>query len=94
MACDSHNRLMLGTAIASVKTRRSTAVEMPNKVTIQVHVQDAAPRRSLRPLGLLLMELRSRFLGRTDTTAGHHRGTLDQPTLREVHPSRAKRVRD
>jgi hypothetical protein len=67
---------------------------MPNKVTIQVHVQDAAPRKPLRPLGLLLMELRSRFLGRAGTTAGHQRGNLDQPSLREVHPSRAKRVRD
>jgi hypothetical protein len=67
---------------------------MPNKITLQVHVQDAAPRKSLKPLGLMLMELRSRFLGKTRAAAGHHRGTLDRPSLREVHPSRAKRVRD
>jgi hypothetical protein len=94
MANVSHKRATLGTTIALMKTRLTTAIAMPNKITIQVHVQDAAPRKSLKPLGLMLMELRSRFLGKSGASAGHHRGALDQPSLREVHPSRAKRVRD
>lgn len=66
---------------------------MPNKVNIHVHVHDAVPRRPVKSLGLMLMELRSRFLGAPRSSASQ-RGTLDRPSLREVHPSRAKRVRD
>jgi hypothetical protein len=65
---------------------------MPNKVVIQVQVKDARPRRPLKPLGLMLMELRSRFLG--SGTAGNHRVAFDRPSLREVRPSRSKRIRD
>jgi hypothetical protein len=79
-------------AIASVQTRRAAAEAMPNKITIQVQVHDSVPRKSDKPFGLMLMESRTRASQHTGATP--HRGSLDRPSLREVKPTAAKRVRE
>lgn len=65
---------------------------MPNKITIQVQVRDSIPQKSGKPFGLMLMESRTRANQHAGATP--HRGSLDRPRLREVHPTAAKRVRD
>lgn len=65
---------------------------MPNKISIQVQIHDAVPRKSEKSFGLRLMEFRARVLNAVN--GGGHRGALDRPSLREVRPPATKRVRD
>lgn len=65
-------------------------MSMPNKITIQVRVDEPKLVRPLKPLGLLFLELRSR-LGLGKPTK--FRSSVSADSLPEVSPPESKRVR-